>query len=369
MKVRKIMVVLLSALMVFALAACSGGDKKEEAPASSASAASASTSEAAPAEEGATYQLHFSTCFAESHPWSRGIKLLADTLAERSGGRITAECHYSDSLAGGNTSTTIEMTGTGANTLEINSPTVHQTWNDKFAMFALPYLFADQEVGFEVLNNTEAGQEWKTWMQDQNMVGVGVTQNGYRHLTTIKKQVKTPADISGMKIRIPNTKTGNAIFDTLNASPQVISMADVYTGLQNGTVDGQENPTPVITSNKLYEVVDYVTVWKYLWDPAFVFVNADFYNSLSDADREMFDTAVQEMCDFITEEVNKAEAEDLALFEKEGCTVYTLTDEENAAFEEAMHPVYDQFRDSIGADYMDKVLATIAEVEKAQGKA
>lgn len=302
-----------------------------------------------------------SSPFAATHPWSQGFDYLKQIIEERSNGTMTVDVYYSDSLGGGNTTTLIEMVGTGACTLMINSPLVYQNWNPKFSVFSLPFLFPDQETGFAAMNS-EIGQDAMNWMQEQGMTGVGVVMNGYRQLTNSKHTIDSPDDLKGLKMRIPNTNTLIDTFKSLGADPTMLTMSEVYTSIQNGTVDGQENPVAVIDSNKIYEVCPYITLWTYMWDPAFVMCNSAFLDSLSTEQRAIFDECIADMCDHVINQLNDQEASEIQAFKDYGCEVTELTVEQNQAFKDATAGVYDTYRDTIGADVVDGFLAAIDEI-------
>jgi tripartite ATP-independent transporter DctP family solute receptor len=300
--------------------------------------------------------------FAATHPWSMGMHYLAGLLSERTDGQMTVSVFYSDAIGGGSTTTVIEMTGTGANHMMINSPLVYQNWNPNFAVFSLPFLFPSQEIGLEFMRNSDVGNDARYWLTDQGMTGVGVVMNGYRQLTNSRRPVTSPEDIAGLKLRIPNTRTLISTFSRLGVDPTILSMAEVYTSIQNGTVDGQENPVAVIYSNRIYEVAPYITLWTYMWDPAFVMVNTELLESMTEEQRRIFLESVDEMCDWIINALNEQMEAQIQTFIDRGSNVIELTDAQNAAFRAATAGVYDEFRDEIGSELIDKVLNTIEQL-------
>ena len=180
---RKIIAGMLVALLLVTLTGCGNGSEANES--------------GMPTESEDVLSIKACSPFAATHPWSTGLDYFAEEIAERSGESIRVDVYYSDSLGGGNTSTIIEMVGTGACTMMINSPLVYQAWNPKFAVFSLPFLFPDQETGFAAMES-EIGQEAMTWMSDQGMTGVGLVMNGYRQLTNSIRPVTTPSDLDGL---------------------------------------------------------------------------------------------------------------------------------------------------------------------------
>ena len=348
---KKVLAGLLSVLLLATLPGC-GGD-------------TGTTPDDAGSDAAAQISIKACTPFAATHPWSTGFDYFAERLAEESGGTMTVDVYYSDSLGGGNTSTIIEMVGTGACTMMVNSPLVYQAWNPNYAVFSLPFLFPDEETGFAAMES-EIGQEAMGWMTEQGMTGVGLVMNGYRQLTNSKRTVTAPEDMAGLKIRIPNTNTLIDTFRTLGADPTILNMSEVYTSVQNGTVDGQENPVAVIDSNKIYEVCPYITLWTYMWDPAFVMCNTEFLESLTEEQRAIFDQCVDEMCDYIIDSLHDQEAAQIQTFKDYGCEVVELNEEQTNAFKEATAGVYDQYREVIGADIVDGFLQAIEDAQASE---
>ncbi len=298
--------------------------------------------------------------FNSTHPWGRGFEHMAGLLDERSGGRIKMSVYHGHSIANGNTRTMVEMIMEGTADLMINSPLVYQGWDKRYCVFSLPFLFPSAEAGLETMKS-EIGLEAMNWLKDKGMFAVGVTMNGYRQLTNSRRPVLSPADINGLKIRVPDASTIISTFNLLNADPTSLNMPEVYTSIQQGTVDGQENPVAVIDSNKLYEVCPYITLWTYMWDPAFMMMHTGSYERLPEDLKPIFDECAKETADYVTKLISEMEAEQIKGFIAHGSKVVTLTPEQNAAFAQATAPVYDEYRDLIGGDIVDRFLKAIAE--------
>lgn len=303
--------------------------------------------------------------FNDTHPWQLGLEYLGDLLYERTGGRYDIEAYPSGSLSGGSNRSIVEMTGTGALHVMIHSGLSYQGFNEKFAVFSLPFMFPDKETGFEVLNNSEIGKEAMTWLEDSGCISFSICENGMRWLTNSKRPVETPEDLKGLKIRVPEANSLIDSFKLWGADPTILNMSEVYTAIQQGTVDGQENPVAAIDSNKLYEVCPYITDWTYCWDPAFIMWNKDLINGLSEEDKEIFIQASKEAVEYINKLITETDAEKVEAFKDAGCEIITLTPEQEAAFKEMALPVYDSYREILGADLVDGL---IDEIEKASAK-
>lgn len=303
----------------------------------------------------ATYNMKVNSCWPATHPWSRCLDFFKENIEKRTDGQISVNVYYSDSIGGGNSNTAIEMVCSGAATMDIRSPLAYTGWNEKYSVFCLPFLFDSHEQGFAAMES-EIGQEAMTWMSEQGCTGVGLCLNGYRQLTNSKHPVTSPADLKDLKLRIPTAPILVDVYQTLGAEVTSMTITEVYTSIQNGAIDGQENPVSAISSNKFYEVCPYITLWSYLWDPAFVMCNTAFLESLTPELREIFDECIDEMCQYSIDLTFEEEAAQIQAFKDYGCEVVELTAEQNAAFKEAAAPVYEHARASLGDELVDAIL-------------
>jgi C4-dicarboxylate-binding protein DctP len=145
----------------------------------------------------------------------------------------------------------------------------------------------------------------------------------------------------------------------MEALPVVMSMPEVYTALQQGAVDAQENPVSAIYSNKLYEVAPKITLWKYCWDPGMMTINKAFYDGLPEDLRKAVDEAIAEAGVYVNDLTTKEYNELLPVMQQEGAEIYELTDAETQVFIEKLAPVYEKFAELYGKDLIDQLKAEI----------
>ncbi len=107
-------------------------------------------------------------------------------------------------------------------------------------------------------------------------------ENGFRQITNSKRPIKTPEDMEGLKIRIPGIKMYISLYKALGSDPQAMNFAEVFTSLQQKAIDGQENPTDIISSSKIYEVQEYLSVWNYSYDAIILGINKDKFESFDE---------------------------------------------------------------------------------------
>ncbi|MDD5762086.1 MAG: TRAP transporter substrate-binding protein DctP, partial [bacterium] len=203
------------------------------------------------------------------------------------------------------------------------------------------------------------------WLEEKGIVGLGIGVNGYRELTNSKHPITTPDDMKGIKFRVAGSKLYLETFKLLGANAVTMSFGEVFTSLQQGVIDGQENPTAIIDSSKLYEVQKYLTMWHYSFDPLVLCVNKKLFDSLSEADRKAIRAAAKEAVAYertVSAEEEKALPE---ILKKKGMQVNTLTLAQVAAFRDRVKPVYAMVEGAVGADNMKLMLTEVAKAEKA----
>lgn len=155
-----------------------------------------------------------------------------------------------------------------------------------------------------------------------------------------------------MKVRIPGITMYTDLFREYGADPATMTWSEVFTALQQGTIDAQENPIDVIHSSKIDEVQDYLTLWNYSYDPLVLGINKELYDSMSDEDKALFDRLGKEAADYQKQLAREKEAQQLSELEEKGMKVNKLTEEQVQAFKDASQPIYDKYKDIWGEDLL-----------------
>ena len=210
---------------------------------------------------------------------------------------------------------TLDMVYTGPNWVAQFVP--------KWSMFAMPYVFQSYEHMSEYFNSDEAMDLYDEVAEVTNMRPLGAFYLGTRqvNLRDVGREVRTPADMKGVKLRMPNSPTWLYMGELLGASPTPLSFTEVYMGLKTGTIDGQDNPLPTDRNAKFYEVTKYIVLTGHFVNPIMPVMNEDKWQSLGpDLQEKVMEAlaAAREMCDTINLE---QEAELVAFFEAQGMTV------------------------------------------------
>ena len=309
--------------------------------------------------------LRLSHVTAQDSPWDKGAHRFADLVAKNTNGRIEVKVFPQSQLANGSQKAELEMLQSGVIDMTWDSPIILALFMDKrFDVFNLPWLYPSMEVANKVADGPMGALAMK-WLEEKGVTGLGIGVNGYRELTNSKHPITTPDDMKGIKFRVAGSKLYLETFKLLGANAVTMSFGEVFTSLQQGVIDGQENPTAIIFSSRLYEVQKYLTMWHYSFDPLVLCVNKKLFDSLSPADQKAVRAAAKEAVAYeraVSAEEEKRLPEEL---KKKGMQVNDLTPAQIEAFKAKVQPVYAMVQDAIGADNMKLMLAEVEKAEKA----
>ncbi|MBA2694687.1 MAG: DctP family TRAP transporter solute-binding subunit [Actinobacteria bacterium] len=310
-------------------------------------------SEGGEAAEGDTYAWDFTITTGNTSTWYEGAELFAETVEEESDGRITVNIFTNEQLSGGDPAAGIEQLMSGEKELSFNSTIIYAGIDPRFGAVNAPFLYSDldQARGTVEATGVDAYTEISA---EQGVHVLGMGESGFRQLTNNVRPVRTPADVEDIKFRIPGIGLFTDIYQELGANPTTMNFAEVFTSLQQGTIDGQENPIDIIYSAGLDEVQEHLTVWNYVYDPLILGINKDLYDSLSEEDQAIVDGAAEAAIELQIGNNRENEAGQLDEL-RETMEVIELTPEESEAFREAMNPVYEQYESVWGEDLIAAV--------------
>jgi|SRR5699024_7826913 len=217
---------------------------------------------------------------------------------------------------------------------------------DEMEYLSLPYLMSSNEHWQNVLDS-DLGKEWNDKLiNEMNILNIGTLPRGPRVISS-NDEINKPEDLKGFKIRAPERDYYVKTFEALGANPTPMDFGEVYSGLETGVVDGQENPLETFYSAGFQEVQDYVINSNHMYKPAFVNINNDFFEGLPEEYQDIILDAAEESQDYATDLLDESEDEMIEELEDEGVT---FIDPDRDAFEEATQPV----RDSLGEEIWGK---------------
>ena len=275
-------------------------------------------------------------------------------IEEQSQGEIIVEVYtggvlgdYRESLEG------LQMGSVEAATVSGTSLTA---FSPKFNCLGLPYLFSDRETLFEAYDGP-VGKILFDELPSNGFHGLAFLDNGFRSISNSRHPVKTPDDVKGLKIRTLESAVAIATWRALGANPTPISYAEVYTALQQGVVDAQENPAVNMLEIKLHTVQKYYSLTRHQADLDFFVMSRAFYDKLSPKHQQIVMEAAVAFRDAQRNLFNEEEQKALAKMVAEGLIVNDLTDAERKLFQDKLQPLYTEFRGTVGAELMDLLLS------------
>jgi tripartite ATP-independent transporter DctP family solute receptor len=331
------------------LTGCLSSDKKPEAKPDPAKAAEKKV-------------IRISIGLNEVHPEFLGLKKFKEEIDKKLPGKYDIQL-YANAQLGDDVKTTeavrmgnLEMTGPSSSPLTGIVP--------ELGVFDLPFLVPNTKVAYEVMDGP-AGQALLDKMEAKGLKGLAYWENGFRHLTNSVREVKGPADTKGLKIRTMQNPIHLATWKALGANPTPMPFSELFTAMQQKTVDGQENPVPTIFLSKYNEVQKFVTLTGHVYTPHILIIGKKLFDSMPKEDQKIFQDAAYVARDHVratSKEMNDSQVKKLAEL---GMTVTTLTPEQLKVFQDVVKPVYAEYTDKIGKSTVD---AIVADVNKRMGK-
>lgn len=350
---RLMMNVLFFGLVILFISACSSGDHNvDTAGGEDASDQRSETTEPVAESEGEELQLDMSVTVNESSTWFIAAQKLADDIAAETDGRITIEVFPNEQLAGGDSGKTVELLSKGNIDLTFNSTIIYSILDERLGVPSAPFLFTGLDEVDEVFGGA-GGEALEEILREIGVETLGYGENGFRQVTNSVHEIQNPDDVDGLKIRIPGITMYTDLWRELGADPSTMTFSEVFTALQQNTIDGQENPIDVIYSSKLEEVQDYITMWNYSYDPLVLGMNKGLFDSLSDGDKEMFQRLGKEAADYQVEIAREREAEQIEELEEKGMNFYYPTDDEIEQFRDVVQPIYEKYESIWGKDLLE----------------
>ncbi len=287
---------------------------------------------------------------SDTHPTMQAMKTFAKDVDTGSKGKIKVELYPNAQLGGDRE--LCEGVQMGTIQMAIPSTSALAGFDKRIQVLDLPYLFTTRKAAFEAVDG-ELGQKLNSYLQKKGFEVLGYQENGFRHVTNSKRPVKSPADLKGLKIRTMENPMHIAFFKELGANPTPMSWGELYTALQQGTVDAQENPYAMIDDGKFYEVQKYVSETGHVFSYEILIANKKFMDKLPADLRKVVVDAAHKAIAAQRASLEKEEAAFKAKVTKAGLKANELTPEQKKPFVEATKKVYSQFEKDLGKEIMD----------------
>ena len=348
---KKVLGITLSAMIaVSAFTGCGGSSSSSAGSASGSAAASGSTASV----EYPKMKLNMSTTVGEQSNATIVGKQFCEMLSEKSGGNIQATMYSSDQLSGGNMAKGVEMIAGGQIDCAFEPVDVlASNIAPELLTVSLPWLFADYDEAKAAVNEGAGFDYINSTLEAQGIEYLGAIHNGFRQLTNSKHEITSPDDMKNLKMRVPGGEVFVKAFQIFGCDPVSMSFSELFTALQQGTVDGQENGYDLITTNKFYEVQSYTTGWNYSYGAFGLVFNKAKWDSFDDNTKALIEECAKEVIDTGCQNVVDNEAtQKQTIVDYQSNLLTDLTDEQVQVFKDklASEGYYQYFLDLYGED-------------------
>ncbi|MEW6623448.1 MAG: TRAP transporter substrate-binding protein [Bacillota bacterium] len=330
-------VLLLVVFLMLVMAGCGGGEKSPQ------------TSEPeAPKQEKVVMRVAH-TIAPDSH-YQKGLEKFNELLQQKSNGMIELQIFHSAQL--GSERDAIEGVSMGTLEMTLVSTAPLANFSDKFMVFDLPFIIQDRQKAYAAFDGP-IGKEILASLEPSGLLGLGFWENGFRMLTNSRRAVVNPEDVKGLTIRLMENPVHVETFRHLGANPVPMPFGELFTALQQKTVDGQENPLIIIYTSKFAEVQDYLALTGHFYAPAALLVNKAFFEKLPQDYQQIILEAEKEARDWERQFCIEQEA---GFIEKLEAAGMTITRPDKAVWQEATKPVYEKFQNKIGKDIIEALM-------------
>jgi len=301
-----------------------------------------------------TYKIKFSHVVAVDTPKGEAAEYFKKIIEKRSNGKFKVEIYPNASLYGDREA--IEALKMNAIQMAAPSFSKFTGFVPQLQLFDLPFLFKDQNHLHKVLDG-EVGRKILKMVSKRGLVGLAYWDNGFKELSDDTRPLIKPSDAKGLKFRIMSSRVLEAQFKAIGANPQVLPFSEVYSALQQGVVNGQENTLSNIYTKKIFEVQKYMTISNHGYLGYMLVTNKMFMKKLPDDLKKIFLKAVKDATAFGRKQAQAVNLEYLKKIEASGkVEIHNLTPEEKQVWKNKMITIYPKFYKVVGKDLITSAM-------------
>ena len=299
------------------------------------------------------------------HPIVQGMEKFKEIVEKNSGGKLKVNLFPGGTL--GSDQANVSAIQGGALEMASMNSGIFASQVKEFAIYDFPFMFASTKEADAVVDGP-FGKKMHAKLEEKGLIGLAYYELGFRHLTNGKRAINKVSDVEGLKLRvIPNPINVDWV-KALGANPTPLPFPELYAALEQGAVDGQENPIPTINSAKLYEVQKHMALTAHQYNPQSVIISKKFWDTLNAAEKKIVADAAAESAKFQRETARNLEASLLANLKKNGMQVTQLPESEMSILRDKMRPVTAKHGVSVGQDLVKELQAEIDKVRNAAAK-
>lgn len=265
----------------------------------------------------------------------RASDLFKELVEKYTDGQVQVTVYPSNQL--GDLTTQVEGCQVGTHDIVITMDTVVPLV-PQIGVLDLPYLFKDRDRVERVLKGP-IGQELLDLLPDTGLIGLAWWENGYRHITNNRRPIRVPDDLKGIKIRTPQSPARMRMFEIYGANPAPLSFAELFSALQQGVFDGQENPLMNVSGSKFYEVQKYLSLSGHVYNPQVLLMSKMLWDEMPRNFQQAIKQAAEEVGDHMRRTGEEEDKNDLAYLTGK----MEINEVDFEAFQEASKPLYEEF--------------------------
>ncbi|USG67427.1 TRAP transporter substrate-binding protein [Brevibacillus ruminantium] len=343
---KKLLSTLVVSTMVL-LTACGGGGGEQGKPA-------ANGNDGAQEADGKSILLRVGHTLADTSHYEKGMEKFAELVESKTNGAVKIKSFPNGSLGGERDM--IEGLSVGSIDMVLTSTGPMSGFVPEVTVVDLPFLFRDASHAHKVLDG-EIGLDLRKKVEDtMGVKALAWWENGYRHVTNNSHPVNKPEDLKGFKIRTMENDIHMDSFKAMGAQPTPMAFTELFTALQQGTIDAEENPIPIIMTSRFYEVQKHMTLTRHFYSPSLLMMATAKYDALTPEQQKAIEEAAMEAGQYERNVVADMEKEYLGELKNHGMEIVENPDLQ--PFVDAVKPVYEKYEPKFGKDLIEKIRNT-----------
>lgn len=298
---------------------------------------------------------------SDSHPIGTGMKAMGACIEQQSSGKIKFQGIYNAALGGDVEMSQAARAGTLDMFVTSTSPMVGL--EPKLGVFDLPFLFNNEDEATTVLDG-EFGKTLSDLMPNAGLVNLAFWENGFRHVTNSKHEIKSAADFKGIRLRVVQNNIFIDAFSALGANPVPMSWAEVFPALETKAIDGQENPLVTINDAQLFDVQDYLALTHHTYSALMVLYSKQLWDQLSADEQKVIQECATNGTAAQREDARKRSVEAREALSAAGMKITELDAAATDEMRTILAPVYAKYAESIGQETIDSLNAALATLRQ-----
>jgi tripartite ATP-independent transporter DctP family solute receptor len=305
------------------------------------------------------------TALAADHPQVTALQRFGELLGQKSNGKLKVKVYPGGTLGNDVSMTAAVQGGVQEMAIPEASTLVGNPLLKEFGLLNLPLLFANSKEADAVIDGA-FGHKLLERMPQANLIGLGIWENGFRHVTNSRHPIRKVEDFAGLKMRVLQNPLMIDLFSTLGANAVPMPFTEVYTGLESKAVDGQENPFATILSSKFYEVNKHAVLSSHVYSAWVLIMSKKFWDKLSSAEQAQVKEAAAEATQFERKVMRDYDRKALEEVKARGMQVTELSVAEQARMKDKLQPVVIKYSKEFGESTAKALLAELEQVRTSK---